>query len=204
VITWEVTELEADLQLEGTIETTYVSNTGTESYSTTMSELSAEGFTTTVNSETWQTYEFLDDPEGHFQVSEIRVLAETTVLGFTTTVDATSTFDPDHYLGPWSRVCLNETWTTPSVTETITTVGLGTEVLQTESWEGSVESIDEFITVPAGTFECVRTRRIITSGPDAGSYTLAWIDTDTGNLIKQEIHHMSGTLVSNWEATSIE
>lgn len=183
---------------------TYVSATATESIVINRQEMSIGGFTTQTESEVHEFHRILGSPQGHMELDRVETHIETSVAGFVTDEDVVSTFSPAQYVGPAARVCQGETWTTPSVTETTESSSYGTTTESTIPYNGVIESVDDSLTVEAGTFTCVRRRTTETSGDAVGWYSINWIDRARSVLVKFEIYDSQGVLRGESELVDLE
>ena len=116
----------------------------------------------------------------------------------TTITDITSTFSP-FTRAAIDEVCENQTWTDTYdlVTATnITTLGSTTPASSTASQSviHTIESINETVTVDAGTFATFKEKR-----EDGSIIVQTWTDIATGINVKVELKDASGTLVSTQE-----
>ncbi len=119
---------------------------------------------------------------------------ETTILGLVTEEDVVTTYDPAQYMGPATRACEGETWTSPSVMETRTSSMSGTTTEPTVPTDGVIESVDASITVEAGTFSCVVRKEVEQSGDEEDWWIRVWIDRATGIMVRSEIHDQAGAI----------
>ena len=169
--------------------------------------LEALGSTVEVTTESWADHRILSSPMGHGEVIRIESESDIRVGGIPfQSTSSTTSFAPPQYIGPFSRWCEGETWVTPSVTETIVLEPGGTTVGPSIPYEGRVESVNEMVTTPAGTFRCACSRTELTSGPNAGSWTRQCISIDRGVLIKEDIYAPGpdGEVVGFLEAIDID
>ncbi len=196
------TEVEGQ-QVTGSLSTTYVSTTATQARALSVLEYSVAGINTRTETETTEEYKVLANPVGYIAVDRVDTVATTTVLGFQTTTTTRETFSPALMVGPGTRWCDGEEWTTPSVTETVIVNNGTPEVGPTDSWNGVVDAVDQPLTTPAGSFVTVVATRLLTSGEDAGGWVRTWTDVATGVMVRQEIFAQGGERVGFFEATSI-
>ena len=178
----------------GTVNTTYNSIGDTQSNTTTHSELSTQGISTVTDSTEVQKYEITANK---IYVSSVEVSGTSTVAGFSIPVSSTITNTPAQLLGPAKVYCEGETWTAPSVSQSVVANGFNT-TSQTEVSNGKVVSINESVTVPAGTFTTVRMERTESSGK-----TIHWLGTSNGLTIKQQTFDNGGALTGETVTASI-
>jgi hypothetical protein len=115
-----------------------------------------------------------------------------------------STYTPTKVSGPFSRWCAGETWTAPSVTINTVVDGEAEPPADTPVENGEVHSINEVITVPAGTFTTVLYTITIASGDAAGTAVTTWVDVETGVPVKQEARDPMGLLTLFLNLTDID
>lgn len=188
----------------GEVESTFVAVSETSTTTDTVTGTSVAGFQITVNSHTVQTYKILDDPLGYLEIEKIETHAETSAGGFSTTLDTTLTNSPAQLIGPGTRWCEGDTWTTPVVTQTIEATGMPTTSGPSATHDGIVDSINEIMTTPAGTFTTVKSRRTGITGDETGYVTIAWIDVATSMMVRQEGRDPSGTLIFEYELIDLD
>jgi len=146
------------------------------------------------------------NPPEHFEIVSIEDDTSGEAGGFPLPDSNTvTTYSPALYSGPFTRWCEGETWTTPSVTETIVTTPGGTSTESTDPWDGIVESTSESVTTPAGTFDCVCSEITFSGGSLAGATTRQCVSKDLGVLINQELRAPGpgGEILGSFEATDI-
>ncbi len=112
--------------------------------------------------------------------AETDTVSEISGSGVTTT-NTTLTTNPPMLMGAVKQFCLNQTWNSPSVSQSITAQGMTTSANSIAS-SGKVESINESITTPAGTFTAVRVK----TTRDDGSIGIVWTDINNGMMLRQE------------------
>jgi hypothetical protein len=189
---------------EGEMVRTQHSAGPTESHDTAVITFESMGLTVTVTTETWQTHRVLTSPLGHGELLSIESDIEGEAGGIPFPVsNVVTSFSPPQYIGPFTRWCDGEEWTSPSVTQTVTTTPGGTTSEPTEPTEGEVEGISDSVTTPAGTFDCVHSRIEVTSGSNDGGRAFAWISKELGVLVKEEVYAPGGELIGRLEATAI-
>lgn len=199
-------EFEGDLY-EGEMVRTHHSIDANGSHDTSVVSLSAGGIAVTVTTESREVHRVLSNPAGHFEILSVVDEISGDTGGFPIPDStSTTTYTPALYVGPFNRWCEGETWTTPSVTETIQTDPGGTTSGPTDAWEGVVESTSESVTTAAGTFDCACSKTTLTQGTNAGGWTRQCVSKDLGVLIREEIHAPGpeGEVLGFLEATDID
>ncbi len=201
--TWRFHAEEQGQSFEFESTSTFHSSSSTESHVSSVQEISIAGFTTLTETDIREFYEILDDPEGHMEMDHIETHIKNTIMGIVTEEDVTVTMNPVQYLGPATKQCEGETWTTPSVTATTVSSSFGTSSAPTESLHGLIESIDVVKTVEAGTFTCVLRKTVSTSGDADGWSLFTWIDRATGVMVKWELYDLTETLRGDAELVEL-
>ena len=189
---------------DGELTTTIVETTATTVSTEIHTELTAAGVDATADGTTLIEYEILDDPQGYFGILRDTSHLETEFLGNTTVEDTITTFNPAKVVGPSSRWCQGETWMAPSVSVTTQVNNGPPEQAMTPTEEGVVHSINETVTVPAGTFNAVHYTVTITSGGGSGSTVSVWLDAETGVEVKQEVRDPIGLIGLFLALTEVE
>lgn len=195
-VTWESTVTNNGATVISEVNTTYTSISTTQANSSTSATTSTQGATTTTQTDTEQHYSIVD---GYLYSSRIGTNDTTTtsVQGYNTSIDVSTliTFSPDRLVGPAGQFCVNQSWTSQPVTRTATANGV-TTTGQTEQESGSVESVNETISVGAGAFTTVK----VTTQDGYGSYT-EWTDINSGVLVKATGTTDEGQVT--WELTAL-
>ena len=113
----------------------------------------------------------------------------------------TTNYTPALLKGPIQVFCEGQTWTEPSTTQTIELNG-DVSASQTSVSEGIVNSLNETINIPAGTFVTVLTT--LTTA-DTDNEHKEWHDIVTGHIVKIEEYDNNGSSL-RWrsEASLIE
>lgn len=192
---------------EGELVRTHHSTDANQSHDTSVMTLDAGmGIIVTVTTESREVHRVLANPTGHGEIESLMDEVSAEAGGFQLP-DSThnTTYNPDLYVGPFTRWCEGETWTTPSVTETIVSDPGGTTSEPTDPYDGVVESTSESVTTGAGTFDCVCSTITVTGGENSGSWTRQCISKDLGVLIKMDIHAPGpgGEILGFFEATDV-
>lgn len=198
-------EFQGDV-FEGEMVRTHHSSDANGNHDTSVVTIDAGGLTVVVTTESMQVHRVLSSPSGHGEIQSMVDEVSGEGGGFPlpdSTV--TTTYSPAQYVGPFTRWCEGETWTSPPVTETIVTDPGGTTSMPTEPTDGEVESTSESVTTPAGTFDCVCSTITVSSGSNSGLRTRQCISKDLGVLIKMDVHAPGpgGEVVGFFEATDI-
>ncbi len=188
---WDVTGGEGS----GTVDTTYVSVTTNKTTTQTHSALSAQGVSTTSDTQTVQTYSIADN---HLYVSKIDVSGNGSAMCYSYAISSSITHEPAKLIGPAEQFCAGQTWTAPSVKQTIVANGQ-TIVNQTAVENGSVESINASVSTAAGSFTTVKVKVEVDGGDDIET----WTDIRSGVMVKQETRNSSGALTANSVLTSL-
>lgn len=183
-IEWSVSGNTESGALEGTIVTQYLSVSNTKTVTDTLSTLSGSGVTTTTRTTTTQYYYITDEM---LYVEKIVVTGSAETAGYSVPIDSTLVNDPPILRGPAHEYCLGQTWTSPSVSQTITSQGT-TTTGDTPGSTGRVEAIGESVTTPAGTFTTVRMKTLYNNGGEETN----WLAIDNGLLVRQEITGTDG------------
>jgi hypothetical protein len=144
--------------------------------------------------------------EGSITVSQTitdnRAFINSTEAIINTGVDTsviTTEYSPAQARGPILTYCKGETWTEPSVKETVTINGDVT-TKQTTSAEGIVNSVNDSISIPAGNFSTV-----MMTTTSISTVHKEWRDIATGHIVKITEYDGDGTTLRwTWEATLIE
>jgi len=190
---WDISGSSGGQPVTGYVDTTYNSVSATQADTDTVSEIVIPGFSTSSTTHTVQTYHVTDDM---LYVESIVVTGTATAGGFTVPVDSSVTFSPARLMGPWSTFCLDDTWHSPAVSQTIVPAPPG--VTDAPAFDGTVESIDDQLSTPAGTFTAVRVYRSVADG----TATRQWTDVVSGVMVKQE-SFSGGQLVQTDILTSL-
>lgn len=160
-----------------------VSNTLFEIESSQSSNIG--GLESTTNSRTLTNFEIMDDLR--YLISLTSDITSTTTGFGTTTQRVENSYDPHLFQGPAVRVCEGMEWSIAPVTQTLKIFTNGATVADTETVSETspetarVESISDSITVPAGTFDAIRSRFTF---PDI--INVIWHDPETGLLLRNE------------------
>jgi len=178
-VVWSISGTSSGTSVSGTVDTTYTSVSETSATTQTDSTTSGGGVSSTSDTTTVQTYSVQTNGQGipDLYVSQIKVNGSASAGGFNQSINSTISFSPAKLFGPWRKFCEGYTWQAPSVQQTVT--GAGTSNTPVDN--GEVISINESVTVPAGTFTTVH-RRVTQVG---GSVTDAWFDVESGHEVKQ-------------------
>ena len=177
-IEWDITGQTANGNISGTINTHYIKVSDTGAETDTVSEISGSGVTTTTTTNTKQTYHITNNL---LYMDKIVTTGSASVAGFSTSINTTLTTNPPMLMGAVKQFCLNQTWNSPSVSQSITAQGMTTSANSIAS-SGKVESINESITTPAGTFTAVRVK----TTRDDGSIGIVWTAINNGMMLRQE------------------
>ncbi len=174
---------------------TFTSVSETELKTKEITTTSISGTTSSIESQLTLNYAITDD---------IWLLKSTKFTSGTgsniTTGTATNT--PALPKGPIQVFCEGQTWTEPSVTRITERNGTVISTTQTSVSEGIVNSLNETIQVPAGTFVTVLTT--LTTA-DIDNVHKEWHDIITGHIVKVEQYDENGSsLRRTSEATLIE
>jgi hypothetical protein len=184
------TDTGTGLAFTGTIEDTYVSTTTTSSVVHTEATLTTP-IPISATSDVTTDYSIVTEPAGFvaWERSE-----STRVPEGQATEERTDTYDPAWLLGPLTRACEGEEWSSGPITQTIRIVG---EDATTESytWEGEVLAVDEPYPASAPSFTAVHWRASRTSGDGEGMSTERWYDVETGVLLHRLDVDTDGTTV---------
>lgn len=189
---------------EGEMVRTQHSAGPTESHDTAVITFETMGLSVSITTESWQTHRVLSSPQGHGELLSTESDISGSAGGFPIPVsNVVTSYSPPQYVGPFVRWCDGEVWTSPSVTQTVTTTPGGTTTEPTEPTAGEVVGVSESVTTPAGTFDCVHSTVEITSGSDDGGRAVSWISKALGVLVKEEVYTPDGALVGRLEAKAI-
>lgn len=180
----------------GTMEVTYKSVSKTGSTTDTKLDATSGGVKLVQSSATTTKYHVTDYM---LYLEATDTTATTTVAGYNITNKIKSAYNPAYKTGAVEKFCLNQTWHSDSVTATITADGVAAPT-QTPALDGIVESINDTITVPAGTFNTVRVK----SSPSTGGYTLVWTDKVSGNMVRQRTYTSGGAQTDSYELASVK
>ncbi len=189
-VTYHVlTEYDGDTA-EGELVRTHHSTDANQSHDTSVMSLDAGmGLIVTVTTESRDVHRVLSNPTGHGEIESSMDEVSAVAGGFQLPDSSSNTtYSPALYVGPFSRWCEGETWTTPSVTETIVSNPGGTTSEPSIPYDGVVDSTSESVTTGAGTFDCVCSTITVTGGQGIGTWTRQCISKDLGVLIKMDIH----------------
>lgn len=115
----------------------------------------------------------------------------TNMFGTESTLTSASTVSPSYKSAPVNTYCAGQTWTTSAYTETtngtVTVMGInssmGSESIQQPGYSGIVSSVNQSVTVPAGTFNTIRIDYTMANGDRMST----WSTTDIGALVKMTI-----------------
>ena len=138
----------------------------------------------------------------HFNVKTTTTVP---ILG-ASTVEADVNFVPSWISGPAQGWCTGATWDISPVTQTLvstTAFGQTTSVVTTLASQGTVLSAADSITVPAGTFSCVKHRATVISGSTL-SPAIAWTSREYGVTVRQDTLDQNGNVTSVTELQSIQ
>ncbi len=166
-----------------------------------------EGIEVSFTTDTIDIYSILTTPEGHAELTRSYTEQYGTTGGFPRPlITYDNTYSPPLYVGPLLRWCERESWSVPSVMETVVSDPGGTTTEPTLSAAGRVISVNETITTPAGTFSVVHS--IVGRNWSGYGFRTAiqqWISTERGVLIKQIFYNLDGIGILNGiEAKSID
>jgi hypothetical protein len=130
----------------------------------------------------------------------------TTPINLTTTVDMT--FAPSLVYGPAAGWCAGATWSIPAstITSKVTTSFGGppiNNISTTIASTGEVLAVGESVTVPAGTFQTVKYRGVVTTDSGA-SPAIVWIGMQDNILIRQDALDAGGNVVSQTQLMSVQ
>ena len=180
---------------EATVELTVtaISDTAISTSKTTTGDLTATG--TSVNNFT-SANNFIDTTEITSQ--DTTTITVPIVGDITTTTDTTVTFSP-FSRAPIDEVCENQTWTDTYDLQTnvnVTSAGMTTSTSSVSNVSNifTVESINESVTVDAGTFTTFKVKL-----EDGSIETTTWTDIATGIPVKSETKDGNGALVATQE-----
>lgn len=198
-------------QPDVTFEITYVSDTAALSKFRQKVNVPGQG---TADAETTIQYEAIGG--GLRAVREMELKSSMTVQGFKITIDADSSFVPSLTWGPAASWCQGATWSIPATTLTTTTTtspgGTQTAISTTLAGTGQVLSVNETISVTAGSFQTVKYRGVnTTSGCPAGSSTCtsglvpvnAWLWKTHPIVVRQDSLDAGGNVTSTTQLTSV-
>lgn len=204
VATYRVTGYVGGIAYSGEMVTTFTETTPTMGRSTSRSEYEIEGETVVRDVDVVHHYTILASPSGHATTNDLSLTTTTTISGLATTSHTTMTYTPPLYVGPFTRWCGGETWTTPTVT--IATVQDGVTVYSgpTDITNGVVEAIGEPLTTPAGTFTTVRIMETQVTGEDPGSRQVRWLSPELGIMLKEQAFDSAGTLKGSFEVITVD
>lgn len=116
-------------------------------------------------------------------VYESRTVSQTTrnMSTGSETTNETMTYSPEYLDGPVRQYCEGQSWSSASVQLTTTTSDHSYSSY-TAAESGSVVSISEVVTVPAGTFDTV----VLMTTDSSGNRSKIWISKQYGVFVKQE------------------
>lgn len=171
------TDTETGFAFVGTIEDTYVSTTTTSSVVHTEATLT-QPLPINPTSDVTTDYSIVTEPAGFVAWER----SESTRVSEQGTEEKTDTYDPPWLLGPLTRACEGQEWSSGSLTQTTRIVGSGTTT-ESYTWEGEVLAIDEPYPAENPMFTAVHWRASRTSGDGAGMSTERWYDVETGVLL---------------------
>ncbi len=151
---------------------------------------------------TQQNYQIIDN---YLYLDSIEVNSTLSLpyIGDTAIAITTTNSEPQK-IGPVLNYCEQQSWSTPEVTQSITSAAIHsipklTKTIQSKLIGGSVEAINEPINISAGYFNTVRIKEYFDHG-----YAISWFSIDDGIFVKAEIFDHSGELISQTEATIIQ
>jgi len=151
---------------------------------------------------TQQNYQIIDN---YLYLDSIEVNSTISLpyLGDTIIAVTTTNSEPQK-IGPVLNYCEQQSWSTPVVTQSITSAAIysipeTTKTTQSKLRGGSVEAINEEINISAGYFNTVRIKEYFDYG-----YVMTWFSIDNGIFVKAEVFDNSGELISQTEATMIQ
>ena len=114
-------------------------------------------------------------------------------------LDTSGAVTSDHLFSPSklrldespARIVAGATWT-ETYTDNVTSTTAGTSPVQSVSVAWSVEAVDEMVTVPAGTFSCLRVHAVETGG--AAYDSTFWFSRNIGKVKESgtEIRNLTG------------
>lgn len=162
----------------GSVTVQYELATDTRSRITTTSSLSSAGYS--LSSVVTHVSEYRIENN---YLYESRYVTETSTEGSfgSSTESETTTYSPEYLYGPVKQYCQGQSWTSASVQETTTTDGY-TNSVYTSTESGIIASVNETVTVPAGTFDTV----LITETESDGSSSKIWLSKLHGVFVKHE------------------
>jgi len=137
----------------------------------------------------------------------VNVKGSTEVPGLGSITSETDiTFVPSLVTGPVEGWCAGATWDVAPSTETVVTktiAGQTTNIVTTSASQGAVLAIGESVTVPAGTFQCVKYRGVSTTGSSV-SPTITWLSVHDYVVVKQDTLDGSGNVTTTTVLTSLQ
>ncbi|MBB1489014.1 hypothetical protein [Oceanospirillum sediminis] len=186
----------------GTMTITYNQVSNTRSVTTSTSKYSVTGFDSESSSVTTSDYRI---DNGYVYESKV-VTEATSSTPFGSFSDIlTIEYSPEYLAGPALTYCEGQTWSSPSVQQTITSTntlipGSGSTISEnTDVESGVVEGVNVSVTVPAGTFNAV----VLKETDADGSYSKSWISQSHGVFIKSESYDASDNTTTSIEVESI-
>lgn len=186
----------------GTSTITYNEVSNTRSVTTATVKFSVSGFDT--ESSTVTTSDYRIDNGYVYESKDVTEVTSTTSFGSFNEV-VTTEYSPEYLAGPILSFCEGQTWSSPSVQQSITTTnntipGAGSTISSnTDVESGVVEGVNVSVTVPAGTFNAV----VLKETEADGSYSKSWISQSHGVFIKSESYDASDNTTTNIEIESI-
>jgi len=146
------------------------------------------------------SYQTVDDYV--FQTKVVTVSSSSSSSG---TITSESTHAPPLMLTPATRWCEGQSWfrAEGEKTDTISSSSTGTNTQTSAFPSGAsiVDSVNESVTVGAGTFSTVKTTTEFDGVP--GGTGITWVDVVTGNIVLQKSYDKSDNLQSTTTATLI-
>ena len=172
----------------------------------TETSATVSGLTSTTVTDSTEVY-FISD--GYTYLTSGISATSSTVSGDTTASDQNVTYDaPYRFDGPSLQLCEGQSWySAPASYTRITTAAASGSVTQTGKTSpsaGSVNAIDQTVSVPAGEFATVKVTTTSEDPREGASTNVAYIDQATGLVVRRDVFDDSGNLVSQVVATSIE
>ncbi|MGV6825431.1 MAG: hypothetical protein ACWA5Q_00495 [bacterium] len=187
IVNWTISGTTGGFPVNGFIETEYVTVSDIQAETDTNSELTSQGVTTEEMSTTIQKYAINNNL---LYLNSIDVDSSVTIMGFSVDSNVSLVNNPAQLQGAAKEFCQGQTWNSPSVEQTVNTDGL-VVVSNSTSHTGKVLSLNESVSVPAGTFSTV----VVETDRSDGTRTKVWIDKATGVTVKQEDYDAGNNLV---------
>jgi hypothetical protein len=175
----------------GSNEVTYISATDSSADTESFNVINTVAFGEQNVTETKTIdHRILEDPAGYTEQDRVRTFIDSALFD----QEIIESFSPALLLGPYTRACAGDSWSSGPITETTQIVG-GDTTTESYTWEGEVLAVDAEYISDEGTHTAVHWLASRTSGDGAGMSTERMFDVETGILLYRLDKDSDGTTV---------